>query len=75
MISDVRTLNVVHHYNIYSYYVVQSFDEQLEVPSPIDRGYAGYLAGSHDPTSHHVSVDSKQLEFDNQHCENKVSIL
>ena len=45
------------------------------MPSPIDRSYAGYLTGSHDPTSHHVSVDSKQLEFDNQRCDNKVSIL
>lgn len=54
---------------------VQSFDEQLVKPSPIDSGYAGYLTGSHDPTSHHVSVDTKQLEFDNEHYENKVSSI
>ena len=52
---------------------VQSFDEQLVKPSPIDSGFSGYLTGSNDPTSHHVSVDTKQLEFDNEHYENKVS--
>lgn len=58
---------IKHHNN------VQSFDGELEKPSLIDRGYAGYLAGSHDPTSHHVSVDTKQLEFDNQLSESKVA--
>ena len=50
---------------------VQKFDGELEKPSLIDRSYAGYLAGSHDPTSHHVSVDTKQLEFDNRSCDSQ----
>ena len=46
--------------------VVQKFDGELEKPSLLDCSCKGYLAGSHDPTSYHVSVDSQQLEFDNQ---------
>ena len=54
---------------------VQKFDGELEKPSLIDCSYEGYLAGSHDPTSHHVSADSQQLEFDNQQSESHTVIV
>lgn len=61
---------MITNYYKHNYIIdIQRFDGELEKPSLIDHSYAGYLAGSHDPTNHHVSVDTKQLEFDNQSSE------
>ncbi|XP_065886516.1 cilia- and flagella-associated protein 65-like [Dysidea avara] len=54
--------------------VTESFSEVLEKPPALDCSYGGYLSESHDPTSHHVTTDTTQLEFDVQITENKVNI-
>ena len=38
----------------------------------LDCSYGGYLSGSHDPTSHHITADTTLLDFDGQVTENKV---